>query len=100
MIRHIVFFSAANAKDIEAIRDGLMMLKEIPDAQHFEVGKNLRSDTITGPQIDVVVYAEFTDEAALAAYKANPIYEACIARVRPMREMRIAADFEARTSGR
>ncbi len=95
MIRHIVFFSAANPGDIDAIRDGLMMLKDIPDAQHFEVGRNLRSDTITGPQIDVVVYAEFADEAALAAYKSNPIYAACIARVRPMREMRIAADFEA-----
>ena len=99
MIRHIVFFSAAKADDVEAIREGLMMLKEIPDAQHFEVGRNLRSDTITGPQIDVVVYAEFADEAALEAYKANPIYAACIARVRPMREMRIAADFEASSAG-
>ncbi len=95
MIRHIVFFSAANPADIDAIREGLMMLKDIPDAQHFEVGRNLRSDTITGPQIDVVVYAEFADEAALEAYKSNPIYAACIAKVRPMREMRIAADFQA-----
>ena len=95
MIRHIVFFSAKRAEDVEAIRDGLMMLAEIPEALHFEVGRNLQSDTITGPEIDVVVYAEFADEAALAAYKANPIYEACIARVRPMRELRIAADFEA-----
>ena len=97
MIRHIVFFSAADPKDVEAIRTGLMMLSKIPDAQHFEVGQNLRSDTITGPQIDVVVYAEFADEAALAAYKANPIYADCIAHVRPMREMRIAADFAAQT---
>ena len=95
MIRHIVFFSATNPDDVDAIREGLMMLKDIPEAEHFEVGRNLRSDTITGPQIDVVVYAEFADEAALAAYKSNPIYAACIAKVRPMREMRIAADFEA-----
>lgn len=95
MIRHIVFFSAADPKDIQAIQDGLMMLKDIPEAQHFEVGRNIKSDAISGPKIDVVVYAEFADEAALAAYKANPIYDACIARVRPMREMRIAADFEA-----
>ena len=95
MIRHIVFFSAADPKDVEAIRDGLMMLKDIPDAQHFEVGQNLHQDTISGPQIDVVVYAEFADEAALDAYKSNPIYAACIAKVRPMREMRIAADFKS-----
>ena len=96
MIRHIVFFSAADPKDIQAIQDGLMMLKDIPEAQHFEVGQNIKSDAISGPKIDVVVYAEFADEAALAAYKANPIYDACIARVRPMREMRIAADFKAK----
>ena len=95
MIRHIVFFSATDPADIEAIREGLMMLRDIPDSSHFEVGKNIHSDTISGPKIDVVVYAEFADEDALAAYKSNPIYEACIARVRPMREIRIAADFEA-----
>ncbi|MEO3415213.1 Dabb family protein [Roseovarius sp. CAU 1744] len=99
MIRHIVFFSAANPEDVDTIRDGLMMLKDIPDAHHFEVGRNLRSDKITGPQVDVVVYAEFTDQAALDAYKSNPIYAACIAKVRPLREMRIAADFEAPSDG-
>ncbi len=95
MIRHIVFFSAKDAQDVEAIQNGLMMLADIPHSQHFEVGRNLQSDTISGPEIDVVVYAEFTDETALAAYKADPIYAACIAKVRPMREIRIAADFEA-----
>ena len=95
MIRHIVFFSAADPQDVDAIQTGLMMLKDIPHAQHFEVGRNLQSDTIAGAQVDVVVYAEFADEAALARYKASPIYEACIAKVRPLREMRIAADFMA-----
>lgn len=95
MIRHIVFFSAACADDVDAIRDGLMMLRDIPHSLHFEVGRNLQTDRINGTQIDLVVYAEFTDEAALEAYKADPIYEACIAKVRPMRELRIAADFKA-----
>ncbi len=97
MIRHIVFFSAKNPEEIETVREGLMMLREIPHAQHFEVGRNLQSDAINGTQIDLVVYAEFRDEAALDAYKSDPIYESCIARVRPMRELRIAADFEADT---
>lgn len=95
MIRHIVFFSAKRSEDIEAIRDGLTMLRDIPFSQHFEVGRNLRRDQIAGTQVDVIVYAEFADEAALDAYKAHPIYEACIAKVRPLREVRIAADFEA-----
>ena len=95
MIRHIVFFSAKNPDEVEAVRDGLMMLRNIPHAQHFEVGRNLQSDAINGTQVDLVVYAEFADEAALEAYKTDPIYASCIARVRPMRELRIAADFEA-----
>jgi hypothetical protein len=95
MIRHVVFFSAADPADIERIRDGLMMLAEIPHARHFEVGRNLQSDAIAGARVDLVVYAEFADEAALAAYKAHPVYAECIARVRPLRELRIAADFRA-----
>jgi len=95
MIRHVVFFSAAEGQDPEVIREGLMMLARIPQARHFEVGRNLRADQIGADAPDLVVYAEFDDEAALAAYKADPIYEQCIALVRPMREMRIAADFTA-----
>jgi len=72
-----------------------MMLADIPHAQHFEVGRNLHSDAITESHVDLVVYAEFEDESALAAYKAHPIYAACISRVRPLRELRIAADFKA-----
>ena len=95
MIRHIVFFSARKREDVERIQEGLKMLGGIPHSQHFEVGRNLQADQIAGTQIDVVVYAEFADDAALAAYKSDPVYQQCIDLVRPMRELRIAADFEA-----
>jgi hypothetical protein len=95
MIRHIVFFSAANPEDVDRIREGLMMLADIPHSRHFEVGRNLQSDAIAGARVDLVVYAEFEDEAALAAYKAHPVYAECTALVRPQRELRIAADFKA-----
>lgn len=95
MIRHVVFFSAAPGEDVEQVRRGLMMLADIPHADRFEVGRNLRRDTIGGDAPDLIVYAEFADEAALAAFKAHDIYAACTAHVRPMREMRIAADFLA-----
>ncbi|WP_294613123.1 Dabb family protein [Roseovarius sp.] len=95
MIRHIVFFSAADRDQVDEIHNGLMMLAEIPHSRHFEVGRNLQSDPIAGDRVDLVVYAEFDDDAALAAYKAHPIYSACIDRVRPMRDLRIAADFKA-----
>jgi len=95
MIRHVVFFSANAHHDVEKVRKGLMMLADIPHADHFEVGRNLRDDVLTQEAPDLIVYAEFANEAALAAFKAHPTYVACTAHVRPMREMRIAADFVA-----
>jgi quinol monooxygenase YgiN len=95
MIRHIVFFSAADPEDVDRIREGLMMLADIPHVRNYEVGRNLHHDTISADRVDLVVYGEFEDEAALAAFKAHPIYDQCTARVRPMRELRIAADFKA-----
>lgn len=91
MIRHIVFFSARNKDDVEAIVTGLKQLGDIPHSIVFEVMKNTKVDPISG-EIDVVVYGEFKDENALAAYKAHPIYSATTALVKPMRELRISAD--------
>ncbi|WP_367718699.1 Dabb family protein [Nitratireductor sp. GISD-1A_MAKvit] len=98
MIRHIVFFSAKDQADVEQIAEGLGVLADIPHSDFFEVGINRKVDQI-GTEVDVVVYAEFRDEAALAAYKAHPIYDACTAKVRPMREIRMAADFVSRRTG-
>ena len=95
MIRHIVFFNAKNPDDIDAIGEGLQLLAEIPNALHFEVARNIGSDPIEQDRVDWVVYAEFKDEAALAAYKAHPIYQTSIAKVRPLRELRLAVDFES-----
>ena len=92
MIRHIVFFSAKNEEDIQRIAEDLNGLGRIPHSEFFEVGLNRKVDQL-GTEVDVVVYAEFRDEAALHAYKAHPIYSETITRVRPLREMRIAADF-------
>ena len=94
MIRHIVFFTARDRKDMPAIDEGLKLLGTIPYAAHFEVSENARIDQI-GNDVDVVVYAEFADEAALAAYKAHPTYAEATRRVRPLRDTRLAADFKA-----
>ncbi|WEX07400.1 Dabb family protein [Chelativorans sp. AA-79] len=92
MIRHIVFFSAARREDIDRIAEDLNGLARIPHSDFFEIGLNRKVDQL-GTDVDVVVYAEFRDEAALAAYKAHPIYAETTAKVRPLRELRIAADF-------
>lgn len=95
MIRHIVFFSARERDDVARIAEELAMLGDIPHCDFFEVGFNRKVDQLGG-EVDVIVYGEFRDEAALAAYKAHPVYAECIARVRPLREMRVAADFVSR----
>jgi quinol monooxygenase YgiN len=94
LIRHIVFFTARDRKDLPEIVEGLKLLGTIPHSQHFEVTENTRVDQI-GNEVDVVVYAEFADAAALAAYKAHPTYAEATRRVRPLREMRFAADVPA-----
>lgn len=92
MIRHIVFFTAKRPDDVETIRTELSRLGEIPHSLAFEVVANAKTDPM-GNAIDVVVYGEFADEAALAAYKAHPIYDETTRKVRPMRELRHSADF-------
>jgi hypothetical protein len=94
MIRHIVFFTARRPEDVEAIRTGLKQLGRIPHASAFEVVANGKVDPM-GNEIDVVVYAEFADEAALAAYKSHPIYAETTSQVRPLRELRYSADFRS-----
>ncbi len=92
IIRHVVFFSSKHPDNIDRIVEGLSMLADIPSVSHFEVARNRNQDRYSN-EVDVVVYAEFADEAALSAYRAHPIYQDCIEIVRPLRELRIAADF-------
>ena len=94
MIRHIVFFTAKDGESVDAICEGLSALGSIPHSQHFEVTRNSKVDQISN-EVDVVVYAEFADAAALAAYKAHPTYAETTQKIRPMRELRLSADFTA-----
>ena len=91
-IRHVVFFSAKDKADLTRIIDGLSLLADIPHSEVFEVRRNTRDDALSG-EVDVVVYAEFASKDALSAYKAHPLYLKAIEIVRPLRDLRIAADF-------
>ncbi len=91
-IRHVVFFSAKDQADVPKIMDGLSILKDIPHTQTFEIVQNRKAD-LFGNEADVIVYVEFANEAEFHAYKAHPLYEESIRRVRPLRDMRVAADF-------
>ena len=94
MIRHIVFFSAKDKKDIPLIRETLAGYCEIPSVAKIEVAENRKCDGIAN-DIDVVLYAEFESQEALEAYKQHPIYQAGTDIVRPIRELRFAADIES-----
>jgi hypothetical protein len=97
VIRHIVFFSVKNAASVEAVTEGLSRLTKIPHARRLEIAKNRKTDPLSS-EIDVVVYGEFDDEAALMAYKAHPLYQESTQLVRPLRELRFAAHYDVAES--
>ena len=92
MIRHIVMFSAKDHDDLEEIYNGLKILEKIQGNWTLEVKKNIKKDQIDN-NIDIVVYGEFPDQETLETYKATPIYQEAVSIVRPLRELRIAADI-------
>jgi len=92
MLRHIVLFSCKDLADRDRIRKGLSLLTQIPHAQTLEIAFNEKVDQI-GNDIEVVVYGEFADIDALRAYKAHPLYQQSIDIVRPLRDIRMAADY-------
>ncbi|MBR73300.1 MAG: stress responsive protein [Rhodospirillaceae bacterium] len=93
MIRHIVLFSAIDSQDVQIIRDGLRNLIAIPSAKLLEVEFNSRKDQWSN-EVDVVVYGEFENEEALSEFKSHPIYKDTIKDIKPLRELRIAVDYE------
>ncbi len=95
MLRHIVFFSVKDPQERQTVFDGLSILKTIPHGRNLEVGEVKLTDPIPGHKVDFVVYGEFEDADELAAYKAHPVYQQSIEIVRPLRELRIAADYFA-----
>jgi quinol monooxygenase YgiN len=92
MIRHIVLFNAKRREDLPEILAGLSLLQQIPHVSKLEVVLNGKMDQL-GNEVDVVVYGEFENRAAFDLYKAHPLYQESIRRVRPLRDMRIAVDY-------
>ncbi len=93
MIRHIVFFTMKDPAKAEDAISHLERLGTIPGARNFKVRRNAKADQF-GNDIDIVVYGEFDSIDALHAYKKHPTYADVTSIVRPMRELRFAADIE------
>jgi heme-degrading monooxygenase HmoA len=92
MIRHIVFFGARDPASLDAIADGLALLRTIPGCRSFEVARNLKLDP-GSEGVDVIVYAEFRTAEDLAAFKDHPAYKRATEIVRPLRGLRLVGDF-------
>ena len=99
MIRHIVMFSCQNEADRETIYRGLSVLTGIEHAALLEVSYNEKIDQIAN-EIDVIVYGEFATIEDFRAYKAHPLYEESIRRVRHLRDVRVAADYTVSNAAR
>ena len=93
MLHHIVLFSAKSPEYVDEIFRGLKLLEQIPHSETLVITRNLKKDQISG-EIDVVVFGVFKDAEQLEQYKAHPLYQESIQRVRPLRDTRAVADFE------
>jgi len=94
VIRHVVLFSANPGKK-DRLLIGLKKLEALVDedlAEKLEVKENLKLDTYS-QECDVIVYGEFLSNDQLDKFKAHSIYQDCIKVVRPIRDLRIVADF-------
>lgn len=94
MIRHLAFFRARDPADLPRMRATFATLASIPGVRGFEIGENRHVDVRSDDRVDLVVHAVFDDEAALTAYTSHPTYLASVEVVRPLRELRLAVDYE------
>ena len=94
MIRHIVFFTLKDPREAPEIIGHLKRLGTIPGSTLFDVAQNRKADLFSN-EIDIVVYAEFSNIDALHAFKKHPTYSEVTSVVRPRRELRFAADIDA-----
>jgi quinol monooxygenase YgiN len=100
MVKHIVMWKlaeqaegrdrAGNAARIKAELEALR--GRIPGLLAIEVGVNVdRSDAA----YDLVLYSEFTDEAALQAYQVHPEHQKVAAFIGKVRTARVLVDYVA-----
>jgi quinol monooxygenase YgiN len=99
MIKHIVMWKlkeeaegadrATNAREMKRRLDECATI--VPGIVTFEV-------TLAQPDLeatyDIVLYSEFADRAALAAYIAHPVHQAVVPFIGAIREGRQCMDYE------
>lgn len=71
MIKHIVLWRLKNKADAARVKQELESMRgKIPGLVSLEVGLNFAE----GSPVDLGLYSEFTDQAALNAYADHPVH--------------------------
>lgn len=89
-----MFFGVTDPAKIDHVLAILRGYADIPGVERLHAERNLKCDAWSN-DVDIVLDITFPSRAALEAYRAHPIYRAGTAAIRPLRTIRIAADYES-----
>ena len=92
MIKHVVMWKLKNAADAPHIKAQLdTCIDLVPGMRRFEVAT--RTPALDA-NCDVVLYSEFEDAAALAAYQNHPHHQQISTGLGVLRDTRSVLDYE------
>ncbi len=94
MFRHVVLLKwnpEATAEQRRAAAEGIRTLEQLPGIRQFSVGEDAGAEPDT---YDLVIVADFDDEAGYLGYKNHPLHRTLIAGVtEPIRAARAAVQY-------
>jgi stress responsive alpha/beta barrel protein len=98
MIKHIVMWKLKDHAEGNDKAGNAVLVKEklealqnlVPGLLKLEVGLDLGLDAAA---FDLVLYTEFANEQALAAYQAHPLHKAVFPFIAAVRDARHAVDY-------
>lgn len=92
MVKHIVLWRLKNKADVARIRQELESMRgKVPGLMSLEVGLNFAENS----PVDIGLYTEFKDRAALEAYADHPVHVPVKQSVGPLVADRWVLDYEA-----
>jgi hypothetical protein len=92
MIKHIVLWRLKNKADVAGVKQQLESMRgKIPGLISLEVGVNFAENS----PVDVGLYSEFSDRAALTAYGDHPVHVPVKQAVGALVQDRWVLDYEA-----
>jgi len=92
MVKHIVLWRLKNKADAAHVKQELESMRgKIPGLLSLEVGLNFAASS----PVDIGLYTEFSDRAALDAYADHPVHVPVKQAVGPLMAERWVLDYDA-----